>query len=136
MQLLVRAYQVRGHQLADLDPLNLHVKGNPPELDPKTYGFDENDLKRNFVIGGGLLTGFAEKGAKTEMKLEDIISNLKKTYCKCPNRLIPFSNLMTYNKALTSVLSTTISLLESNVTGSEPSWKFLNLSNTVKRRNV
>src|SRR5580700_1282049 len=36
---LIRAYRVRGHLLADLDPLGLEQRGHPPELDYRTYGF-------------------------------------------------------------------------------------------------
>ncbi len=53
VQLLVRAYQIRGHQLAKLDPLNI-VKPNAehaPELTIEHYGFTEKDLDRKFQLG-------------------------------------------------------------------------------------
>jgi hypothetical protein len=46
--LLVRAYQVNGHSMSTLDPLNLDVKAVPVELDPALYGFTEQDLDREF----------------------------------------------------------------------------------------
>src|SRR3954447_15964352 len=36
---LIRAYRVRGHLEAQLDPLGLMVRHQHPELDPATYGF-------------------------------------------------------------------------------------------------
>src|SRR5215471_8423304 len=41
---LIRAYRVRGHLEADLDPLGLEKRGPFPELDYRTYGFTETDL--------------------------------------------------------------------------------------------
>jgi len=46
---LVRAYQVRGHEIANLDPLSLHewrrdCPSGPPELDPSFYGFSAAEL--------------------------------------------------------------------------------------------
>lgn len=53
VQLMVRAYQVRGHQLANLDPLGINFIGNQqaPELEPAHYGFTEADLDRKFHLG-------------------------------------------------------------------------------------
>ena len=45
---LVREYRVRGHLMARIDPLGLTRKG-PPELDPKSHGLTEDDLKRPFA---------------------------------------------------------------------------------------
>ncbi|KAI9628822.1 hypothetical protein KEM48_011359 [Puccinia striiformis f. sp. tritici PST-130] len=58
IQLLVRAYQVRGHHMASLDPLNLSEADleshRPPEMDLKHYGFDENtDYEKEFSLGPG-----------------------------------------------------------------------------------
>lgn len=46
--MLIRAYRVRGHLLANLDPLGLKKPGYFPELDPKTYGF--HDLKDTTLL--------------------------------------------------------------------------------------
>lgn len=62
VQMLVRAYQVRGHHLAKLDPLGIlqpdldpHAK---PELDYGYYGFTQQDLDREFHVGQGMLPNF------------------------------------------------------------------------------
>ncbi len=53
--MLIRAYRVRGHLLAKLDPLELDVRADHPELDPATYGFQDSDMDReifiNYVLG-------------------------------------------------------------------------------------
>ncbi len=71
--LLVRAYQVLGHFLADLDPLGLAPKKEYAELDPKTYGFTEADYDRPIFLNG--LLGF-EKAT-----LRQIIAAVQETYC-------------------------------------------------------
>jgi 2-oxoglutarate dehydrogenase E1 component len=48
--MLIRAYRVRGHLLADLDPLGLAGDKQHPELDPKAYGFTDADLEREFFL--------------------------------------------------------------------------------------
>ena len=37
--MIIRAYRIRGHLIADLDPLDMRAKDPHPELDPKFYGF-------------------------------------------------------------------------------------------------
>ncbi|KAI9342060.1 thiamine diphosphate-binding protein [Zopfochytrium polystomum] len=83
VQLMVRAYQVRGHQLADLDPLgiNIHPSTGAPELDPAHYGFGEKDFDRKFYLGQGILPGFLADEGKRYLTLREIIDRLKKTYC-------------------------------------------------------
>ena len=53
--MLIRAYRIRGHLLAKLDPLNLNQEEIHPELDPANYGFSEEDYDRpifiNYVLG-------------------------------------------------------------------------------------
>ncbi|MGB0690062.1 MAG: 2-oxoglutarate dehydrogenase E1 subunit family protein, partial [Candidatus Puniceispirillum sp.] len=71
--MLIRAYRIRGHLLAKLDPLALEEPELHPELDPKAYGFDEDDWDRpifiNYVLGLETAT------------LREIIDVLRKTYC-------------------------------------------------------
>ncbi|HEX8169801.1 MAG TPA: multifunctional oxoglutarate decarboxylase/oxoglutarate dehydrogenase thiamine pyrophosphate-binding subunit/dihydrolipoyllysine-residue succinyltransferase subunit [Thermoanaerobaculia bacterium] len=69
---IINAYRVRGHLLADLDPLEYKV-GKHAELDPSYYGFTIWDLDRDFVCGGLC-------GSQTA-KLRDILDTLRETYC-------------------------------------------------------
>jgi 2-oxoglutarate dehydrogenase E1 component len=81
VQLLVRAYQVRGHHIAKLDPLEiLNADTIPKELDPKHYGFTEKDLDRKFSLGPGILSAFAETGKKKSLR--EIVDTCKQIYCK------------------------------------------------------
>jgi 2-oxoglutarate dehydrogenase E1 component len=71
--MLIRAYRVRGHLEADLDPLGLQKKKPHPELDPTTYGFTDADLDRPIFIDNVL-------GRETAT-LREILSILKASYC-------------------------------------------------------
>ncbi|CCK70441.1 alpha-ketoglutarate dehydrogenase KGD1 KNAG_0E01790 [Huiozyma naganishii CBS 8797] len=86
VQLLCRAYQVRGHLKAHIDPLGISFgdskdKPIPRELTLDYYGFSENDLNRDINLGPGILPRFAKDGRKT-MKLRDIINELETLYCR------------------------------------------------------
>ena len=69
---LINAYRVRGHLIADLDPLEYHV-GHHPELNPAYYGLTIWDLDRESVSGG--------IGGSSTGKLRDILDTLRETYC-------------------------------------------------------
>ena len=69
---MINAYRVRGHLLADLDPLEYKVHHHA-ELNPQYYGLTIWDLDREFVCGG--LCG------KMTAKLRDILDTLRETYC-------------------------------------------------------
>eukprot|EP00049_Salpingoeca_infusionum_P017799 m.354402 g.354402 ORF g.354402 m.354402 type:complete len:988 (-) comp17009_c0_seq1:234-3197(-) len=78
---LIRAYEVRGHSLANLDPLgilNADLSGEVlPELTLEHYGFTEADLDRSFAV-------FPRPNFKdmpSVMKLRDIIDYLQNFYC-------------------------------------------------------
>ncbi len=49
---LIRVHRVRGHLIADLDPLRWKEPDLPIELDPATYGLTIWDLDREFLTGG------------------------------------------------------------------------------------
>ncbi|HRW60136.1 MAG TPA: 2-oxoglutarate dehydrogenase E1 component, partial [Defluviicoccus sp.] len=71
--MLIRVYRVRGHLMANFDPLELEGGKYHPELDPKTYGFTEADLDRPIFIDNIL-------GLETAT-LREILAILKETYC-------------------------------------------------------
>ncbi|MEX2647414.1 MAG: 2-oxoglutarate dehydrogenase E1 component [Alphaproteobacteria bacterium] len=72
--MLIRAYRVRGHLLASLDPLGLEGEKHHPELDPATYGFTESDLDREFFVDGVL--------GLQSATLRKVLEIVKKTYCR------------------------------------------------------
>jgi 2-oxoglutarate dehydrogenase E1 component len=84
---LIRAYQVRGHEVANLDPLGMNAfrdpAGPPAELDYKYHGFTEADLDRKLNLGGntGGHVGFIERVGTADVTLRQVIEQLKKTYC-------------------------------------------------------
>ncbi|KAJ1796734.1 2-oxoglutarate dehydrogenase E1 component, partial [Coemansia sp. RSA 2399] len=84
VQLMARAYQVRGHYLAKLDPLGIQAPelstASASELSPSYYGFTEKDMDRGFTLGPGVLQNFAKAGYK-EMTLREIVKTLDKVYC-------------------------------------------------------
>ncbi|KAJ2996593.1 2-oxoglutarate dehydrogenase E1 component [Globomyces sp. JEL0801] len=82
VQLMVRAYQIRGHQLAKLDPLEINFTeaSTAPELSLAHYGFTDADLDRKFFLGSGILPQFVE-GGKSEMTLREIFDKLNEVYC-------------------------------------------------------
>ena len=71
--MLIRAYRMRGHLHATLDPLNLTDRGEHPELNPASYGFGSEDWDRpifiNYVLGLETAT------------LKEIVDICKQTYC-------------------------------------------------------
>jgi len=71
--MLIRAYRIRGHLEADLDPLGLEEKLPHPELRYETYGFTEADLDRPIFIDNVL-------GLETAA-LREILALVKRTYC-------------------------------------------------------
>jgi 2-oxoglutarate dehydrogenase E1 component len=71
--MLIRAYRVRGHLEAQLDPLGLKQPGHYTELDPETYGFTEADMERPIFIDGVL-------GRETAT-MREILATLRASYC-------------------------------------------------------
>jgi len=70
---LIRSYRVRGHMIAELDPLG-RPRPAPPELDPGYYGFTTADLDR--TLTSGILPGAGP------LSLRQIIERLRNTYCR------------------------------------------------------
>ena len=72
---MIHAYRVRGHIMADTDPLE-YKQRNHPDLDMATHGLTLWDLDREFATGsfGG--------GDRRFMKLRDILGILRDSYCR------------------------------------------------------
>ncbi len=70
---LINAYRVRGHLVADLNPLGSDSVPYHPDLDPATYGFTLWDLDRPFITNG--------LGGKDKATLREILEVLRQTYC-------------------------------------------------------
>jgi multifunctional 2-oxoglutarate metabolism enzyme len=71
---MINAYRVRGHLIADLDPLRQKKPTMYKELDPLHYGLTIWDLDREFATGG--------IGGKAVMPLGQILSALRNAYCR------------------------------------------------------
>ncbi|MCG5214298.1 multifunctional oxoglutarate decarboxylase/oxoglutarate dehydrogenase thiamine pyrophosphate-binding subunit/dihydrolipoyllysine-residue succinyltransferase subunit [Streptosporangium sp. KLBMP 9127] len=70
---LIHAYRVRGHLMADTDPLEYKQRRHP-DLDIQSHGLTLWDLEREFATGGF--------GGKPLMKLREILGVLRDTYCR------------------------------------------------------
>jgi multifunctional 2-oxoglutarate metabolism enzyme len=77
---LVRAYRVRGHLMADLNPLGTEFRLHD-ELDPASYGLTIWDLDRVFYTGGLGTSGGALAG-KDRLALREILDILWETYTR------------------------------------------------------
>ena len=71
--MIIRAYRIRGHLIADLDPLKMRDSNLHPELDPAAYGFSDADMDRPIFIDNVL-------GLETA-SLRQIMEILRRTYC-------------------------------------------------------
>ncbi|KIC51281.1 2-oxoglutarate dehydrogenase E1 component [Tateyamaria sp. ANG-S1] len=71
--MIIRAYRIRGHLVADLDPLGMRDQTPHPELDPKSYGFTEADMDRPIFIDNVLGLQVAT--------MREIVAIVKRTYC-------------------------------------------------------
>ncbi len=71
---LIRVHRVRGHLIADLDPLRWKQPEMPPELDPATYGLTIWDLDREFLTGG--------VGGTDKLTLGELLRVLRDAYCR------------------------------------------------------
>jgi 2-oxoglutarate dehydrogenase E1 component len=86
VQLLVRAYQARGHHKAKIDPLGIRAEAEqfgysrPRELELSHYQFKDSDLDLEFDLGPGILPRFKTE-ERTKMLLRDIIAACERTYC-------------------------------------------------------
>jgi len=72
--MLIRAFRIRGHFHANLDPLGLEPPRDHEELDPRTYGFTDADFDRKIFIDHVLGLEFAS--------IREIVAILQRTYCQ------------------------------------------------------
>ncbi|MCB2134406.1 MAG: 2-oxoglutarate dehydrogenase E1 component, partial [Rhodobacteraceae bacterium] len=71
--MIIRAYRIRGHLVADLDPLGMRSETPHPELDPRSYGFSEADMDRPIFIDKVLGLEHAS--------MREILDIVRRTYC-------------------------------------------------------
>ncbi len=73
IQEMINAYRVRGHLMADVDPLEYKQRSHP-DLDIRTHGLSLWDLDRTYKTGGF--------GGKPKMQFRDIYKILRDSYCR------------------------------------------------------
>ncbi|MFZ0603350.1 MAG: 2-oxoglutarate dehydrogenase E1 component [Roseiarcus sp.] len=71
--MMIRAYRMRGHLYANLDPLGLESQRDHEELHPSTYGFQESDYDRKIFIDHVLGLEYAT--------VREMLAVLRRTYC-------------------------------------------------------
>ena len=71
--MMIRAYRMRGHLHAKLDPLELEAKKDHEELHPSSYGFTEADWDRKIFIDFVLGLEYAT--------IREMLGILRRTYC-------------------------------------------------------
>src|SRR5215208_2191780 len=72
--MLIRAYRVRGHLHAKLDPLDLEPRHDDEELHPSHYGFTDADWDRRIFLDNVLGMEFGT--------IREIVALLERTYCQ------------------------------------------------------
>ena len=70
---LIRAYRIRGHLIANLDPLGLMKRDYIYELHPNDHGFKSEDFDRKIYLNSYMDVGYAS--------VNEIIAKLRKVYC-------------------------------------------------------
>ena len=70
---LIRAYRLRGHLLADLDPLGMRESDYLDELHPEFYGFKKENYDKKIFLNGVI--------NRKDASIREILKFLKKTYC-------------------------------------------------------
>ena len=72
--MLIRAYRMRGHFHAKLDPLGIEAPRDREELDPRSYGFAEGDFDRKIFLDHVLGLEYGT--------LREIVAICERTYCQ------------------------------------------------------
>jgi len=70
---LIRAYRIRGHLIANLDPLKIMDRKYLHELHPEDHGFKKEDYDKKIFLGSYMDTGYAS--------INEILTKLRKVYC-------------------------------------------------------
>ena len=71
---LIRAYRIRGHLIANLDPLGLMQRKYLADLHPSDHGFDKKDYNKKIYLNGYLDRKYAT--------IKEMLSFLRTTYCQ------------------------------------------------------
>lgn len=79
---LINQYRVRGHLIANINPLADNTSKGHPELDPATYGLTIWDLDREFLTGNKDGIYAAVGGTAQRMRLGDILGVLRDAYSR------------------------------------------------------
>ncbi|XP_037934155.1 2-oxoglutarate dehydrogenase, mitochondrial isoform X5 [Teleopsis dalmanni] len=81
VQAIIRSYQIRGHNIAHLDPLEINIADLPDNSTTKAiyanFNFGENDMERKFKLPSTTFIG----GEESSLPLKDILSRLENVYC-------------------------------------------------------
>ncbi|BFZ17509.1 hypothetical protein BsWGS_20554 [Bradybaena similaris] len=78
VQSIIRSYQIRGHRMAQLDPLGLETSHEEKELQVQYYNLGEGDLDRVFRLPHTTYIG----GNEEVLPLREIIRRLQNVYCR------------------------------------------------------
>jgi 2-oxoglutarate decarboxylase len=78
---LIHAYRVRGHLMADTNPLEFELRRHP-DLDVVSHGLTLWDLDREFAVGEFGSAERAQNGGKPFMKLREVLGVLRDSYCR------------------------------------------------------
>jgi len=70
---MIRAYRIRGHLIANLDPLEMMKRKYLYELHPSDHGFKKEDYNKKIYLGAYLDRGYGN--------IKELLSFLRKTYC-------------------------------------------------------
>ena len=70
---LIRAYRIRGHLIANLDPLGMMDRKYLHELHPEDHGFKKEDYDKKIFLGSYMDAGYAS--------INEILKKLRKVYC-------------------------------------------------------
>ncbi len=70
---MIRAYRIRGHLIANLDPLEMMKRKYLYELHPSDHGFKKEDYNKKIYLGAYLDRGYGS--------IKELLSFLRKTYC-------------------------------------------------------